>query len=556
MQKTCVISGQDFVISEEEQTLLDQLSPVIGGTKYSLPIPDISPAERQRRRLAFRNVRYLHHRKCDFSGKTIISPYSKDTSHTVYHSDIWWSDKWDPLDYGRDFDFSRPFFEQFAELYRDVPTLHHYVIHSENCEYINGASQCKNCYLCFDIDRSEDCYYLTNAKDAKDCLDSINLKDCELCYSCVDCEKCYSLQYSERSVGCYDSMFLADCRNCKNCIGCVNLVNKEYHIFNQPVSKEEFKAYKLKLNSKKALQAFEKQWKDYVLKFPKKYYFGHSNEDFSGNNIQNIKDSQNCFDSFNLQDCHHCNFVTNSHHCMDYDLFGENSQWIYNCIATGLNCSNNICSFHIWTGSSDILYSYQMISSSNCFGSCGLRNKEYCIFNKQYSKEEYEELVPKIIEHMKKTGEWGQFFPASMSPFGYNETVADEHFPLTKDEILKQGLHWKDEDQYSSYQGPAPNIPDQISDVDDSICKEIIPCAKSSIPFKIIPQELKFYKRMNIPLPTLAPKTRYEELKERRNQQLLWDRKCQKCHAELKTSYQESQSEIVYCEACFNNELY
>jgi len=31
---------------------------------------------------------------------------------------------------------------------------------------------------------------------------------------------------------------------------------------------------------------------------------------------------------------------------------------------------------------------------------------KYCILNKQYSKEEYEELVPKIIEHMQKTGEW------------------------------------------------------------------------------------------------------------------------------------------------------
>jgi len=38
--------------------------------------------------------------------------------------------------------------------------------------------------------------------------------------------------------------------------------------------------------------------------------------------------------------------------------------------------------------------------------------------------------VPKIIEHMQKMGEWGEFFPSSLSPFGYNETVAEEYYPI------------------------------------------------------------------------------------------------------------------------------
>ncbi len=70
--------------------------------------------------------------------------------------------------------------------------------------------------------------------------------------------------------------------------------------------------------------------------------------------------------------------------------------------------------------------------SSNCFLCVNLENKKYCILNKQYSKEEYEVLVPQIIEHMQKTGEWGEFFPVCLSPFGYNETVAQEHFKLDR----------------------------------------------------------------------------------------------------------------------------
>ena len=83
-----------------------------------------------------------------------------------------------------------------------------------------------------------------------------------------------------------------------------------------------------------------------------------------------------------------------------------------------------------------MVYCISCFGSHDCFGCVGLRNKSYCILNTQYTKEEYEELVPRIIIHMMKNGEWGEFFPSSMSPFGYNETVATEYFPREKEEAL------------------------------------------------------------------------------------------------------------------------
>lgn len=62
-------------------------------------------------------------------------------------------------------------------------------------------------------------------------------------------------------------------------------------------------------------------------------------------------------------------------------------------------------SYNCWT-SSELAYCIDCYDTKNCFGCIGLRNKQYCILNKQYTKEQYEELVPKIIEHMTKTGEW------------------------------------------------------------------------------------------------------------------------------------------------------
>lgn len=86
--------------------------------------------------------------------------------------------------------------------------------------------------------------------------------------------------------------------------------------------------------------------------------------------------------------------------------------------------------------SDHMLYCANCFHSSYCFGCVGLRNKSYCILNKQYTKEEYEVLVPQIIKKMQADDKWGEFFPITMSPFAYNETVAQEYFPLSKEEAL------------------------------------------------------------------------------------------------------------------------
>jgi hypothetical protein len=84
-------------------------------------------------------------------------------------------------------------------------------------------------------------------------------------------------------------------------------------------------------------------------------------------------------------------------------------------------------------------------SCKNCFGCVGLRNKEYCILNKQYTKEEYERLISNIIEHMQSIGERGNFMPIEYSSFAYNESVAQDFLPITKQEVQRYGGVWLDE---------------------------------------------------------------------------------------------------------------
>ena len=232
----------------------------------------------------------------------------------------------------------------------------------------------------------------------------------------------------------------------------------------------------------------------------------------------------------------------------------------------------------------DSQYNEECHDSVNIFGCEGLRKKSYCILNKQYTKEEYEELLPKIIEQMTTMPfidvkglvyKYGEFFPSDLSPFAYNESIAQEYFPLDKNEALKHGYLWED-GEARNYKIDIENeaIPDIIEDVTEDIVNKVIACEhmgkcreQCTEAFKITGEEFKFYKRMSLPLPRLCPNCRHYQRLKLRNPLKLWSRKCvckkenhfhgaDKCEVEFKTSYSPDRPEIIYCEKCYQQEIY
>jgi hypothetical protein len=205
------------------------------------------------------------------------------------------------------------------------------------------------------------------------------------------------------------------------------------------------------------------------------------------------------------------------------------------------------------------MYCDLMFHSKNCFGCIGLRHKEYCIFNKQYDRVQYETIVPQLVEHMMKSGEWGEFFGYSYSPFGYNESVAQEYFPLSKELALAKGFNWTD------YESPPPKVtkiippdklPFDIKDIPDDILNWGIECEVTKKPFRIIKAELQFYREQNLPLPRRHPDQRHRDRMMLRNPRKLWDRNCMKCQKAIKTTYAPERPEIIYCEECYLKEVY
>ncbi len=554
--KTCKQCTSQFEVTDGDLQFYGRVSPIINGKKYLISEPTLCPPCRSQRRMTFRNERSLYHRKCDLTGKQIVSMFTPESPYTIYDQDEWWSDKWDPLEYGQDFDFSRSFFEQFKELQLKVPRMSLSVINSENCTYTNIALGNKDCYLIYTADYNEKCAYGRMFLRNFNCYDCDYVDDCKFCYECIDVYKsheCFYCQKVENSSG------LAYCYNmqsCKNCMFCMNLSNKEYHIFNEKVGKVEFDKKRKEIFSSHAIfQKAKKKAQKLFLKFPRKALENLNYENTIGNYLKNCKNTEYCFDAYGLEDCKYCSYLINSKDCYDWDFIGS-SELCYEMVSSAYKLHKCAFCMNSWETHSNLYYCDLMLGDNNCFGCISLRKKQYCILNKQYTKKEYNELVPKIIKHMQSTREWGEFFPIGCSPFAYNETVANLHYPLTKQEVEKRGWRWYDETNPKTYKGPAYGISDDIADVPDEIVDKILICQKSGKPYKIIPQELKFYQQFNLPIPRCCPNQRHLDRMALRNPRLLFDRKCDKCSSDIKTAYSHNQPEKVYCEECYLKEVY
>ena len=173
------------------------------------------------------------------------------------------------------------------------------------------------------------------------------------------------------------------------------------------------------------------------------------------------------------------------------------------------------------------------------------------------------------IPYIDKEGrnyKYGEFFPSELSLFTYNKSWGNKFFPLGKEEALRQGFNWE-ENPIRDYKITiqTKDLPDHIQNISDNILEEIIECEHKNVicnhecteTFKILPNELQFYRQMNLALPRLCPHCRHYERLKFVNPSKLWDRKCMKngCSNKFKTPISPNRKEIVYCKECYQAEF-
>jgi hypothetical protein len=577
--RNCQNCKKDFTVQERDFSFYQ---------KIKVPPPTWCPDCRCIRRMVHRNERNLFRRVCDVTGKNIISIYRPDCPYTICDKDYYFSDNFDPFKYGVKYDLNKEFFPQFYEFAKKVPMASLFVRNSENCDYNQDMSGASNCYLCSRTHDSDNVFYgyrINKSSYCNDCFQAV--EGSEFLFECVDCTTCSNSSYLHLCEKCSDSAFLYNCAGCVDCFMCTDLRNKNYCYKNQQYTREEYKkiveGYNLSsyAGQQKALKEFE----EYIRQFPRKNLNILRSNNVSGDNIDDSKDSYNVWNVRGLQNC---SYIWDSFNFTDsMDTYsGAAVDLVYESTATTAHSSNCHFTIRAYKGSRDCEYSWFMANCSNCFGCISLTNKQYCIFNVQYEKEEYEKLLPQIIEKMKIDKEYGEFFPLYMSPFPYNDTVAHEYYPLTEKRVSELGMKWGDFEE-KNYKATidGKDLPDDIKDVTDEILKEIISCVDGGScthgctkAFRIVEGELAFYRRRNIPLPRKCPNCRYYRRLVYRNPTNLRKTMCMcmgenlsngvyqntilhshgasPCGKNIETSIASDAGEIIYCDECYKAEVY
>ncbi len=503
----------------------------------------------------------MYKRKSAATGKEIISIFSPDKDRPVFENDYWWSDAWDPLDYGRIPDLTMPLLPQLQALIDSVPVMAMINDQNENSPYINSSGWSKNCHWSWGVDYCDHVFYSESTYHSNGSFDCLFLEKGEKCYECIDCTDCHTAMFCQNARNCHDCYFLFDCIGCSDCFGCVSLRQKKYCFFNEQLSKDEYKkkiAKYLPL-TQESIASLKTKHQKLINTLPHCYMNGTNNEDSSGDYLSDSKNAQSCFDSYGLQDCKYCCNTRGADDCLDVSFWGHPGELLYECMAVGEGASRVLFSYLVWGGTENIIYCNTCIGCHDCFGCAGLRKKQYCIFNVQYAKEEYERKVAEVIEAMERSGEWGQFLSLETAPFCYNESIAQVFYPLTKKAVQEQGWQWlerKVEIPEATKIIPAQKLPSNIDDIPDDVLYWAISCERTQRPFKIEKMELEFYRMQKLPLPHLHPEERLWDRWKLRNPRKLWTRECAKCSKSIETTYAPGRPEIVYCEECYLKAVY
>jgi len=549
----CSSCSVSFEFTDEDEADLVLCAPSLGEQRLAIAPPKNCPTCRQQQRLIFRNDLFLYQNVCGHCSKAIVSIYPKELAGTVLCKECFWSDAWNARDYGRDFDFSRPFFEQFAELKMSVPRLGLFFTHSENSDFTVHSTKNKNCYLTTSVHECENVYYSDSLRNCRDCCDMFACHRMELCYECCHSYECFNSAYLENCTGLSDSSWCFDCKGGSNLVGCVGLRNGSNSIFNKRATPEECKAVTERLNKDPLLrQRFLNEYRALRAAHPRPESWSWNVEDSSGNYLRNSSFVRNCFNLNSSAQCSHSSEGNFCVSCVDCTRPAQ-SEFVYNSAAHVHLSYSAFC--NLCYDSSYLLYCDNcQAGCDSCFGCMSLTRAHHCILNKEYSPQDYERTVSKIVAHMRETDEWGEFFPEHLSFFAYNRSRAGCRFPLSRQEVQKRGWRWE-EDKKQSLEGVKTHRlgnPVLATDPEaERIVQGAIICEATGKAFRITTPEFAFYKKKGLPLPSEAPAVRMTRRMNLENWPSMQERQCSKCKKAIQTAYPRQSELQVYCESCY-----
>jgi hypothetical protein len=537
--------------------------------KMGVHIPGWCPRCRAVRRFLFRNDKKYYRRENNVPAATgmIISMYPPEAVFPVYDRDYWWSDAWDAKEYSIDYDLGKSFFEQWFELYSKVPHPSLWSYNMQHSPYTNYCGDSNNVYMCAGIFFSENCGFSYYGNKNTLVYDSYDINQCELSYQIVHGQRVSRSTHIWDSKEIIDSHYLYDCVNCQDCFMSANLRNKRYVFRGKEYDKETYnellKHEGIEMRSKQNI--LDQEFKDMVRGSKHRFGYMVNSKNSSGDGIVN---SENVYEGYVIIESRDVEYSWRVARVQNVsDVAGIlDSENVYEAVVSGYN-NNMLVGTMNCKANFNSSYCAYVSNSHDCFGCVGLRNASYCIFNKQYEKEEYFTLRDEIIRSMNEKPyidtngreyRFGDFYPVSMSPFPYDASYATNFYGVSSQEAQERS-YTQPSGHLEPFVSTLSTVPETIGECDETIVKEIIPCGTYTDnpncrkAFRLETDELTFYTRMNLPIPEYCPSCRLEKRLSEIRGVVLRDATCDTCGKNIRTTYGTDYK--VVCEECYQQEV-
>lgn len=291
------------------------------------------------------------------------------------------------------------FFAELKKIIQSQPLPPLRILQSEDCKFADNIYACKNITYGFDTVRCTDSAYIYDGFICDNCIDCDYPVESQLCYESIDPYKAFNCDYVNYCANIRDSAFCDTCWNANDLFGCYNLQNKQFCIFNRQLSETEYrekvKEYK-KWPPEKILAIVE----ELKLRYPlTQTISGHNENTTYGNYIHYNKNCYLCFDAAHDENGAYLYDTFDCKNCFD-STYGKDNQLTYEVVSSP-NLFN--CNYTYYSGSCiDSSYLVNCLDVKDSLGCVNLAHKQYCILNRQLTKEEYERMSKPLLEDLKK----------------------------------------------------------------------------------------------------------------------------------------------------------
>ncbi|MEK7105336.1 MAG: hypothetical protein AAB865_01495 [Patescibacteria group bacterium] len=553
-ERTCAISGEKWQFDEREMRWCRQ---------FNTPVSRYSPLTRLKWLSAFRTSFEIFWNKHAFTGEPILTYVHPDIKTPIVSDQEWHNlDVGSMPEYQREVDLTRPMLDQFRDLVSVVPMG----ARREWKNIVNtvgvGMWDVEDCYIVFStVGTKRAMYTYYCLEGSEDITQSVFVRTSQSCFGSTHIDRCHSCTVAVESRDCINCAFIFDCRNCEDCFGASNLRNKKYVFFNEQLTKEQYqeRMKSIDLSCRSTYKEYYQRFIDLIgsAAFPENF-----NMNSGDSNGEYLTDCVRVTDSYYMNKCTDCayNYGSGGAEGCYYlsSAYPATNSWM---CAVLLDCSN--VKYSAMCGKSrELEYCYNCHDSEYCFGSVGLRNKKFHIFNRPYSEEEYWKKVDELKCAMLDRGEYGEYFPLDLSPNGMQFSMTPILYDVEVDEMKKFNAPMYDPDRGAVLapkktveEAPlnSADVPDCLKDVDPSlwVAKPFMD-QKVNRRWTVVPKEFEFYRSHNLPFPEEHYTSRLRRQIQMMNLPLREVVNCAACHKSITVGKNKTfTARKVYCTDCY-----